>query len=268
MPSPSTTDRRSPVLRLEPGPLGWGELAAVVGSGRTGFALTSPYDCNVYLVVSGGEGILVDAGCSLATNELAASIASMKTTAQFELRRIFLTHSHADHAAGAAGLKATFGCDVAAPKISTEALRRGDRDASVFTAAVRAGSYPRDLDYPAVPVDVELSDGDRYAFGELTLEAIAAPGHSYDHTVYLLRAPEGPPALFAGDLLLSDGRVLLQASWDCRLDDYAATIERLGRLGIGALLPGHGTFLYQGGARVLERAGRQFATLVPPPNLA
>lgn len=257
------------MLRLDPGLFGAGEVIGVVGSGRIGFALTSPLDCNVYLIVSGGEAVLVDAGSGLATEEIVASISSLQSTTRFDLRRIFLTHSHADHSAGAAGLKAALGPDIAAPKVSAAALRRGDRDASVFTAAVQAGSYPPEFDYPAIPVDVEVSDGDCFSFGDLTLEAIAAPGHAYDHTVYLLRAKGGPPpALFAGDLLLSDGRVLIQASWDCRLDEYAATIERLDRLGIGALLPGHGTFLCGGGAYVIERVRRQFATLVPPPHLA
>lgn len=243
-----------------------GELIAVVGSGRIGFALTNRHDCNVYLVVSGGEGVLVDAGCGLANEAIAASITSLQKTMPFALRRIFVTHSHADHAAGAAGLKYLLGCEIAAPKTSAPALRRGDREASVFTAAVSAGSYPPDLAYPSIPVDVELEDGDVFTFGALTIEAVAAAGHAYDHTVYLLRGSDRPPALFAGDLLLSDGRVLLQASSDCRLDLYAATIERLSRLGVGALLPGHGAFLAHGGAEVLDKMRRQFGTLVPPPN--
>ena len=48
---------------------------------------------------------------------------------------------------------------------------------------------------------------------------------------------------------MSDGRVLLLASDDCRLDVYAATVKRLSDLKIVALMPGHGAFLCQWGQR-------------------
>lgn len=253
----SSTDRHLPIRATE--------HIALVGSGSMGFALTSPYDCNVYLVVSRGDAVLIDAGCGLASNDIASLVATLMEPS-VTVSRLFITHSHADHAAGAVGLKEAFGAQVLAPAASAEALRRGDDLASVFAAARQAGSYPADLGYPPVPVDELVCDGDIFAVGDMTIEALAAPGHSYDHTVYLLRGPGSGTVLFAGDLILTDGRVLLQASWDCRLDEYAKTIKRLSQAPVDALMPGHGAFLLKGAGTVLEKARRQFATLVPPPS--
>lgn len=242
------------------------EHIAVVGSGRLGFALTSPYDCNVYVVSSGDEAVLIDAGCGLASQEIALRVTALGPAVP-PVTRIFITHSHADHAAGAGDLQRLLGARVHAPAASFEAMRAGDPESSLFAAARAAGSYPQDLEYPRIPVQEPVSNGDAFHVGDLVLEAIAAPGHAYDHTVYLLKGAPGGPALFCGDLIMSDGRVLLLASDDCRLDVYAATVKRLSDLKIAALMPGHGAFLVSGGNEVLERASAQFDRLVPPPSL-
>jgi hypothetical protein len=75
------------------------------------------------------------------------------------------------------------------------------------------------------------------------------------------------PIMFAGDLLLSAGSVLMQASWDCRLDLYAATIERISQRAVEALMPGHGALLLHGADQVIGDAAGQFARLLPPPNM-
>lgn len=235
----------------------------LVGSGRIGFGLTSPYDCNIYVISSGQEAVLIDTGCGLADREVALRIADLGA----QVSRIFITHSHADHAAGAAGLRRILGARVHAPSESTEAMRGGDTEKSLFKAARAAGSYPPDLEYPSVPVDEPITAGDSWPVGDLVLQAIAAPGHAYDHTVFLLTGAPVGPVLFAGDLILSDGRVLLLASEDCRLDQYAATMKTLSELRISALMPGHGAFVFSGASAVLERASAQFDRLVPPPSL-
>jgi hydroxyacylglutathione hydrolase len=242
------------------------EHIALVGSGRLGLRLTSPFDCNIYLVSSGPEAALIDAGCGLADQDIARRIADLSPPGR-SVSRILVTHSHADHAAGAARLRGLLGARVCAPAASTEAMRAGDTEKSLFAAARAAGSYPSDLEYPLIPVDEPIGAGDTWPVGDLVLEAIAAPGHSYDHTVYLLRGAPVGPVLFGGDLILSDGRVLLLASEDCRLDQYAATMKTLCDLRIAALMPGHGAFLYSGASEVLERASAQFDRLVPPPSL-
>ncbi len=146
-------------------------------------------------------------------------------------------------------------------------MRAGDTEKSLFNAPWAAGSYPPDLEYPSVPVYEPIRAGDGWPVGDLVLQAIAAPGHAYDHMVFLLTGAPVGPVLFAGDLILSDGRVVLLASEDRRLDRYAATMKTLSELRISALMPGHGAFVLGGASAVLERASAQFDRLVPPPSL-
>jgi hydroxyacylglutathione hydrolase len=242
------------------------EHIGLVGSGRIGFGLTSTYDCNIYLVSSGPEAVLIDAGCGLASRDVALGIADLGPPG-LRVSRIFVTHSHADHAAGAASLRGLLDARVCAPAASAGAMRAGDTEKSLFAAARAAGSYPSDLEYPLISVDEPVAAGDTWPVGDLVLEALAAPGHSYDHMVYLLRGTAVGPVLFGGDLIMNDGRVLLLASEDCRLDLYATTMKTLCDLRIAALMPGHGAFLCSGASEVLERASAQFDRLVPPPSL-
>jgi glyoxylase-like metal-dependent hydrolase (beta-lactamase superfamily II) len=238
---------------------------AVVASGRLGFGFTSPYDCNAYLVSDGDDAVLIDAGCGAAARDTVNLIAASGVDPA-QVSRILLTHSHTDHAAGAAVLAELLQARILAPAASAAALRAGDTEASLFTAAQRAGKYPADLPYPAVPVSDPMVDGAVLAVGSLTLTACAGPGHSYDHTTYRLHR-DGGDLVFCGDLLMTDGRVILNAAPDCRLDLYAETVHRLAEDPPAGLLPGHGAFTRTDAADVLAAASACFRRLVPPPHL-
>jgi glyoxylase-like metal-dependent hydrolase (beta-lactamase superfamily II) len=240
---------------------------ALVGSGRAGLGLTSPWDCNVYLVEAGGDALLIDAGCGLEPGRILARIEASGVDPS-RVSQVLLTHGHADHAAGAGVMARELGARIACPAASAAALRAGDEQASGLAAARAAGGYPPDFSYPPAPVHRAVSDGDIIALGPLTITAVATPGHSYDHTSYLLRDPgEDGGTLFGGDVLLTDGRVLLLATPDCRLDAYAATIRRLAGLQVRGLLPGHGAFTLSDGAHAVATAAGYFERLVPPPSM-
>lgn len=244
-----------------------GPRLALVGSGRAGLGLTSPWDCNVYLLEAGGQALLIDAGCGLEPGRILARIEAAGVDPA-QVGQVLLTHSHADHAAGAAFFASQAGAGIACPAPSADAVRAGDEQASGLALARAAGGYPPDFTYPQIPVHQEISDGDVVRLGPLTITAVATPGHSYDHVSYLLHDPDGDgPALFGGDVLLTDGRVLLLATPDCRLDAYAASIRRLAALGLRGLLPGHGAFTLADGSRAVTTAAGYFERLVPPPSL-
>ena len=106
------------------------------------------------------------------------------------LTDILVTHHHADHVQGIAGVKARF------PKVRVVAPAR---------EAARIGK-----------VDVEVSEGDVVAVGDLQAKVIETPGHTAGHIVYWF---EDDDALFAGDTLfaLGCGRVLetpMSTMWD------------------------------------------------------
>jgi len=91
----------------------------------------------------------------------------------WRLTHILVTHHHPDHVAGIAALKTETGCTVTGPA-------KGQISG----------------------VDVTLSEGDSYTFGNHTAQVVETPGHTLDHIVYWF---EDPGLLFAGDTLFSLG---------------------------------------------------------------
>ena len=118
---------------------------------------------------------------------------------------IALTHSHADHSAGAAGL-----------------LER-------LPAPVPVGS----ADPPAAgsAARCELAHGD--GFGPLRVFSL--PGHAPDHLGYLLDSPAGITC-FTGDAVLGEGSVFVASD----MAGYLESLERLEALAPAILCPGHG----------------------------
>lgn len=233
---------------------------ALVGSGRKGYELSSPWDCNVYAIMGDSATVLIDAGSGMSSDLI---IEELTRHGIRSVEYIFITHSHADHAAGAMDLANALGAKVVAPPNSLDALQRGDREASAFDLAVAAGIYPGHMKYPRTDVSERANDSLMHDLGAVSLESIFSPGHSYDHTTYLLHDPAGA-LLFGGDLILSNGKILLQTLPDCRLDEYSCTIQNLAARSIRGLLPGHGFVDLEHGGEVLTAAARQFRTMIPP----
>ena len=83
-----------------------------------GFGLTDDYDCHVYLLDGGDEHALVDAGGGRDPDAIVRLIAADGLDPR-RVRTCFLTHAHADHAAGAAGLRERLGLRVlASPEVA------------------------------------------------------------------------------------------------------------------------------------------------------
>ncbi|MEM7217812.1 MAG: hydroxyacylglutathione hydrolase [Pseudomonadota bacterium] len=93
----------------------------------------------------------------------------------WELTHIFNTHHHFDHAGGNEVLKAKHGCTIVG----------GRSD---------AGRIPG--------IDVEVGEGDVYAFGATTLQVFDVPGHTSGHVAYYC-AEAG--AAFVGDTVFALG---------------------------------------------------------------
>lgn len=49
---------------------------------------------------------------------------------------------------------------------------------------------------------VPLSDGETVSIGEWLMRAMLTPGHTHDHTSYVLESPDGPVAIFSGGSML------------------------------------------------------------------
>ena len=236
----------------------------VVGSGQMGFGLTDDFDCHVYLIDGGSEIALIDAGGGRNPDAIVRIIAA-DGLAPRRVRSLLLTHAHADHAAGAAGLRERLGLRVLASPEVAGIVSAGDSRAASLDAAQSAGGYPPDFLYPACPVE-QVLDSAAVTVGDLRIEALATPGHAAGHHSYVLRHG-GTTSVFCGDAFFFGGKILLQDTWDCSLRESIRTVERLAALSVDGLYPGHLTFAVSGGRRHVEQAMDHVRKLRPPPQL-
>jgi glyoxylase-like metal-dependent hydrolase (beta-lactamase superfamily II) len=150
---------------------------------------------NCYLVVEDDGLTLVDTGPGGATAAVLDRIHELGRP----LRRIVLTHAHADHVAGLDTLVAETVAEVIVGRREARLLA-GDftLDKRETGAEPRPGSYGRPVTRPTRLVD----DGDRVG----SLRVIATPGHTPGH-ISLLDHRDG--TLIAGDALTTIGRVAI-----------------------------------------------------------
>ncbi len=225
------------------------ERIRIVGSGRFGFGLTHHSDCHVYLLDGGSEIALIDAGAGVDPSAILARIERTGLPAD-RVRRLFVTHAHADHAGGAGALRAGLGVDVLASPEVAAILRAGDERAASVDVGKAQGTYDADYRYQATEVAGELADGERVRVGNLEVEVVATPGHSTGHTAYLVH--DGSRSdLFTGDTLFFGGRIALQSIWDCDLGAHLRSLQRLGEHRFEGLFPGHLTISVSEGERHL-----------------
>jgi glyoxylase-like metal-dependent hydrolase (beta-lactamase superfamily II) len=132
---------------------------------------------------------------------------------------VLLTHTHPDHAEGAAAFADAVGAPLAA--IAPEAATAG---------------APR------------LDDGGPIDAAGLQLVPVPTPGHAADHCSFLLTADR---ALFSGDHILGRGSTVV--AWpDGDLRAYMRSLELLQGLDLVRIYPGHGPLVPDAPAKVAE----------------
>lgn len=134
-----------------------------------------PMDNNAYLLVSDGQGLLVDAA--------ADPLALLALVGDTPLTAIVTTHRHRDHVGALADVAAHTGARLVA----------GEPDAAAIESAA------------GVTIDDRVWTGDAVRFGSVELEVIGLVGHT-PGSITLVHAPaEGPVQLFVGDSLFPGG---------------------------------------------------------------
>lgn len=142
------------------------------------------------------------------------------------VRHIVLTHTHRDHSAGVARLKAATGAEA----ISGGPHRLSREPRADETAMLDAGA-----DFGFLP-DRVIADGDCVDGGSYRLAAIATPGHAANHMAFAL---EGTPFLFSGDHVMGWSTTVV-APPDGAMADYMASLDVLAERPETIYLPGHG----------------------------
>jgi len=173
-----------------------------------------------YIVGEGDVGI-VDPGPADASH-IEALLSAVKGE---RLRYLLVTHTHRDHSPAARILKERTGATIAgcapyAPPPDLELTGPG-LDAS------------HDRSYAP---DILLADGERLAFGALTIEAVATPGHTTNHLCFALAEER---SLFTGDHVMGWATTVI-APPDGSMGDYFASLEKLRGRDDRLYWPAHG----------------------------
>lgn len=242
-----------------------GVHVALVGGG--GFGLSDELDGHVYLLrTAPGRGVLVDTGVGRDAGPILANLAAAGIGADGAdgVDAILLTHAHADHAGGAAALAGATGASVLSSAPELELLRTGDTTALGLDAAKRNGTYPPNYAYRTYAAGTPVRDGDRLAFGELSVTALVVPGHTAGSVVWLAGWPTGYTAAFSGDTVFTGGLVSVLNLDGSDAAAYRRSLPRLAEHEADGLFPGHGEFRVHGGTAQLRLAAERMTSSVIP----
>ncbi len=211
-------------------------------------ALPLPYrlgSVNCYLIRDGATYVLIDTACSSQRANLVKELASAGCRPG-ALRLIVLTHGDFDHAGNAAYLRERFGARIAMHQNDAGMVERGDmfwnrRKGNVVLRALSPILFGFGKAERFVP-DLYVEDRyDLHVHG-LAAQVVHVPGHSSGSIGVLTTggaSAGSEQALFCGDLLENSGEPALNSI----MDDTAAaeaSVERLRRLKIDIMYPGHG----------------------------
>jgi hydroxyacylglutathione hydrolase len=232
--------------------------------GGSSFGLSHGFDSNVYAVDCGDEFVMIDAGAGLGSARIIENIKGDGLDIT-RLSRIILTHSHSDHAGGAASFKDKYGCQVCVSEAEADFVEKGDDKDFALDIAKRSGLYSPDYSFQNCKISVRLKNKDRLKCGNKNFTIIHIPGHSKGSVALVVDIPGGK-AIFTGDSVSADGVICLLNCEGSSLFDYRKNIDRLSNLDIDMLFPGHGAFTLIDGQNRLDIAVKDLKLLAPPKN--
>jgi hydroxyacylglutathione hydrolase len=182
--------------------------------------------CASYVIADGGEAAVIDPKWDI------EDYLALADEHGFQIQHVLETHNHADHVSGKGRLARSTGATIYVP----------------------AGAN-------VVFEHVSLADGDTVAVGQISITALATPGHRPEHTAYLVadESRGGEPwlvatgdSLFVGDLARPD----LAVEPDEGARGLRASMQRLlGLDDFAEVWPGHIGGSLCGGAGMSEKPG-------------
>lgn len=221
----------------------------LIGSGEIG--ISNPFDCNVYLIDCGEEAILIDSGVGISTSELIKNI--KKHININKLKKVFLTHVHADHAGGARDFQ-DLGIEVYVSDIEANMLKYEQKEIiEALQLAKNCGAYPEDYEYKFFNPDRCIENQEIFQVGKYELIPIHMEGHSPGLLCFYLRTNE-VNILFSGDQVFINGDIGLLNAPGSGLDGFRKDMGKLANLSVDVLLPGHRLFVLRNGQIHINKA--------------
>lgn len=148
-----------------------------------------------YLIATSEGPILIESGPYSTYPQLAEAIRNVGFQPE-DIKHVFLTHIHFDHA-GAAWQFAAYGAKIYVHEIGVPHLHNPEK---LWNSAAQIYGDQMDALWgkmEPIPMDqlVATADGDVITIGDVTIKAIYTPGHAVHHNAYLI-----DDVLFTGDV--------------------------------------------------------------------
>jgi glyoxylase-like metal-dependent hydrolase (beta-lactamase superfamily II) len=182
---------------------------------------------NTYLVVGTQGAVFVDAGWDR-PGEGEARIRYWQDIGKPRLKGIVVTHRHAPHWGNAPAIqKACGNPPIIASIIEKDAIEERMQGAKV--------------DWP-------VTDGETLSLGDMTLEFIHAPGHTYGSLAVFIRERR---ALFSGDTVMGTGTSVVNPG-EGEIALFLQTMDKFLRYGPVVIYPGQGPVVTEPRAKINE----------------
>ena len=194
----------------------------------------SDSDSNIYII----DDVAIDSGTGFNFSRLYTLLKVLKKSVA-DIKQVINTHGHFDHIGGNGYF---INAKVAIHENDADIIETGDIERSVadfFDGKLK----PR-------TVDMKLKEGDVLNIGGMELEVIHTPGHT-PGSICLYNRKDG--ILFTGDTIFANGvgRTDLPGGDPNALRE---SIEKLKKLDVKIILPGHGEPVLENAKNVIENA--------------
>jgi len=217
--------------------------------------------CNVYLLKSGNEGLVIDGG-SGAVAECAREVGVEK------IDWVLHTHSHRDQCMGDEIL-AGKGAKIAIGAVEAEELKKAPGGGAPFGGWDEA---PERAELFARPgVDRQAADGDVIEWKGYRIKVVDTPGHTKGSVSYVVEV-DGRKVVFGGDLILKGGRArdLYSMQWiylsNPGVGQSLVSLDKIEKEDADMILPSHGDVISEPGLDIdsLRIRLRRFEQCIGP----
>jgi glyoxylase-like metal-dependent hydrolase (beta-lactamase superfamily II) len=198
---------------------------------------------NCYLLEADDGFVLIDTGFSakcMFLDEVLKKALNKPGEIPKKLKLVILTHGDSDHAGNCKFLRENYGAKIAVHFEDSMMVENGDMswnrkskpDKISFTFRLVTLAFGKNSVFDTFKPDIYLQDGQNLAEFGLSAKVIHLPGHSKGSIGVLTN--EGD--LFCGDLIYN----FAGFSYIDNLEDFNESINKLKKLDINNLYPGHG----------------------------